>query len=195
MERVHSEVVMIVKTRRILLLISAIGTMLACQLPGMIPLSVASQPDMETDTERLIEVLNTEDWVPLASLTEEQYTEEDYAQPGTLTFTAEVTNEKPVYFSYGWCTVDEETLQQNFEHIVVTLYIDGSKIAGNKVHNLSFGSAEGLVCVDFGVLLSNWQPGTYELKAVATFEEKINDGLADYDAGDYVFVYNITVDE
>ena len=186
---------MIVKTRRFLLIISTLGAMLACQLPGMIPLSAASQPDMETNTEALIEVLNSDDWVALAALTQEQYTEADYAKPGTLTYTAEVTNEKPVYFRYGWCTVDEATLQQNFEHIVVTLSLDGREISGNKVHSLTFPSADGLVCADFGVLLSNWEPGEYELKAVATFDEKINDGLADYDAGDYVFVYNVTASE
>jgi len=167
----------------------------ACQLPGMIPLSVASQPDMETDTEALIETLSGEDWVPLGALVNEQYTEDDYSKPGTLTFTAEVTNEKPVYFSYGWCTVDEETLQQNFEHITVTLSLNGDELGGNKVHSLSFTRADGLVCADFGVLLSNWEPGDYELKAVAVFDEKINDGLADYGAGDYVFVYNVTVNE
>jgi len=186
---------MLVKTRRFLLIIATLSALLACQLPGMIPLSTLSQPDMETSTEALIEVLNSDNWVALAAITEEQYTEEDYAGPGTLTFTAEVTNEKPVYFSYGWCTVDEATLQQNFEHIIVTLTIDGNEISSNKVHNLAFTSADGLVCADFGVLLSNWEPGKYELKAVATFDEKINDGLADYDAGDYVFVYNITAGE
>jgi hypothetical protein len=133
--------------------------------------------------------------VALQALVEEQYTEEDYAGPGTLTFTAEVTNEKPVYFSYGWCTVDEETLRQNFEHITVTLSFDGDDLRGNNIHNLTFTTPDGLVCLDFGVLLSNWEPGEYELKAAATFDEKINDGLADYDAGDYVFVYNVTVKE
>jgi len=31
------------------------------------------------------------------------------------------------------------------------------------------------------------------LKAVATFEEKINDGAADFEAGDDVYEYNVTV--
>lgn len=183
------------KVRSLLLLVSVISTLLACQLPGMIPLSRASLPDMETDTEALIEVLTGEDWVALQALTAEQYTEEDYSKPGTLTFTAKMTGDTPVYFSYGWCTVDEATLQQNFEHITVTLSIDGDELGSNVVHPLTFTQATGLVCLDFGVLLSNWEPGQYELKAVATFDETINDGLADYDAGDYVFVYNVTVSE
>ena len=186
---------MSLKFRGLLLLSSILGTLLACQLPGMIPLTTQLDVDMETDTERVIEVLNSPDWVALQSVVNEQYTEEDYSKPGTLTFTADVTNEQPVYFSYGWCTVDEATLQQNFEHITVTLTLDGNELADNVVHPLSFGQADGLVCLDFGVLLSNWELGEYELKAVATFDEVINDGLADYDAGDYVFVYNVTVSE
>lgn len=171
------------------------AALLACQLPGMIPLSVASQPDMETDAESVIETLNGRDWVALQGLVEEQYSEDEYSKPGTLTYTAEVTNEVPVYFSYGWCTVDEATLQQNFEHITVSLSFDGSELGDSVVHPITFVEPGGLVCVDFGVLLSNWQPGEYELKAVATFDEVINDGLADYNAGDYVFVYNVTVSE
>ena len=41
--------------------------------------------------------------------------------------------------------------------------------------------------------MSDWPNGEYKLKAVATFNDKINDGMADYAAGDYVFEYNVTV--
>ena len=37
--------------------------------------------------------------------------------------------------------------------------------------------------------------GTYTLEAVSTFNETINDGIADYAAGDYIFVYNVTVEK
>jgi hypothetical protein len=33
------------------------------------------------------------------------------------------------------------------------------------------------------------------LKAIASFDEEINDGLASFKAGDYVFVYNVTVEK
>ena len=165
----------------------------SCKLPGLIPLN--SLPTMEKDADVLIEVLNGEDWIPLLVLAPEQYTEEDYSKPGTLTFSPVVTNEKPVYFSYGWCTVDEETLKQNFEHITVEISLNGDVLGSDVVHSLSFGRSDGLVCVDFGVLFSDWPPGAYTLMAVATFDEKINDGLADYAAGDYVFIYEISVNE
>ena len=159
----------------------------------MIPLTLL--PKMEKNADAVLEVLNGQDWVSLQALAPERYTEEDFAKPGTLTFTATVTNEKPIYFSYGWCTVDVETLQQNFEHIEVSLSLNGDKLGSDVVHNLTFSRSDGLVCLDFGVLLSNWSVGEYILEAIATFDEKINDGIADYNAGDYVFIYNVTVEE
>ena len=45
------------------------------------------------------------------------------------------------------------------------------------------------------MLLSDWSAGEYQLEAVATFDEKINDGLADYEAGEYIFEYNVTVEK
>ena len=63
------------------------------------------------------------------------------------------------------------------------------------VHPVSFTRPDGLVCVDFGVMMSEWPNGTYKLEAVSTFNETINDGIADYAAGDYIFVYNVTVEK
>ena len=43
--------------------------------------------------------------------------------------------------------------------------------------------------------MSDWPPGEYELEAMATFDEPINDGAADFEAGDYIYKYNVTVEE
>jgi len=172
--------------------------LMSCLLPGMIPLTPipkAPLPTMEKNADKVIEVLQGENWDRLDSLAQEQYTEEDFARPGTLTFTVNIIDDKPTYFNYGWCTVDEETLRQNFEHIDVRLYFNDDELGNDVVHNLSYTSANSLLCLDFGVLISEWPTGEYKLEAVATFNEKINDGLADYEAGDYIFVYNVTVEK
>jgi len=41
--------------------------------------------------------------------------------------------------------------------------------------------------------MSEWPAGEYRLKAVATFDEKINDGFSDYDPGDYIYEYAVSV--
>lgn len=173
--------------------------LLSCLLPGMIPLDSEPEgrmPVMEEDTDKVIEVLQSEDRRFLSALVEEQYPDEDYARPVTLTFSADVSPEDlPVYFSYGWCATDEETLRQNFEHIDVRLSINGNELGEDVVHNLTYTSPTGMVCLDFGVLMTEWPAGEYKLEAVATFDESINDGVDDFDAGDYVFIYTVTVSE
>lgn len=170
--------------------------MLACMLPGMIPLKSTPEgpmPTMETNADEVLKVLSGQDWHYLQALAKEEYTDEDYAKPGTLTYTVNITDDLPIYFNYGWCAKDEDTLKQNFEHIDVKLYINGEELGDDVVQNLSYTSQDQLVCLDYGVLTSDWPEGRYTLKAVATFDEKINDGMADYEPGDYVFEYDVTV--
>ena len=179
-----------------LVMIVSMLLLMACMLPGMIPLKSEPQgpmPVMEMDSDAMLEVLRGEDWQFLQALAAEQYTDQDYAKPGTLTFNATVTDDKSVYFNYGWCAVDEETLRQNFEHIDVKLYFNDVELDNDVVHNLTYTSPDNLPCLDYGVLMSEWPDGEYKLKAVATFDEKINDGMGDYEPGDYVFEYNVTV--
>ena len=193
------------------LLITSGLLLMSCMLPGMIPLNpestasaeteepgespapAASLPTMETDADKLLETLREGDWVYLQSLAEEEYTAEDYAKPGTLTYTVTITEDTPTYFNYGWCTTTEEILQQNFEHIRVGLYFNGEPLGQDVVHPVTFTRPDGFVCLDFGVLMWDWVPGEYKLAAVATFEEEINDGAADFEAGDYAYEYNVTV--
>jgi hypothetical protein len=170
--------------------------LLSCLLPGMIPLNgepAAAMPTLEKNADNVIKVLTSNNYVRLEALAKEQYTEQDFAKPGTLTFTVNITDDKPTYFSYAWCAVDSATLQNNFQHIDVSLYFNEKKLGSDVVHTLSFTSANNLHCADFGVLMTDWPNGQYHLKAVATFNDKINDGMADYAAGDYVFEYNVTV--
>ncbi len=169
---------------------------MSCLLPGMIPLTPIPEtpmPVMEKNADKIIEVLNGQDWHYLDALAQEQYKEDDFARPGTLSYTINITDNKPTYFNYGWCTTTEEILKQNFEHIDVRLYFNGDELGNDVVHLITFTRADGLLCGSFGALLSEWPVGEYKLEAVAKFNEKINDGLADYEAGDYIFEYNVTV--
>ena len=168
----------------------------SCLLPGMIaPKSAAKgpMPTMETDANAVIKVLSGKDWRYLQALAREQYTNADYAKPGTLTYTVNITDDLPEYFNYGWCAKDDATLQQNLQHIDVKLYFNGDELGKDVVQDLTYKSADNMSCADFGVLTSDWTDGEYQLKAVATFDQKLNDGISDYEAGDYIFEYNVTV--
>jgi hypothetical protein len=159
------------------------------------PIPTVPAPQMEGSSEALVERLNGQDWVYLEALAEEDYTEEDLAGPGTFTYTVKITDETPTYFSYGWCASTDEVLAQNFEHIQVQLLFNEEELASDLIHVITFTRPDGLRCGSLGTLLSDWPNGEYKLEAIATFDERINDGLADYEAGDYVFVYNVTVEK
>lgn len=170
--------------------------LMSCMLPGMIQLKSQSQgqrPVMETDGNAVIQTLKGQDWHYLQALAKEQYTDEDLNKPGTISFTVTITDDLPTYFVYGWCAVDQQTLQQNLEHITVKLYFNEEELGKDVVQNLSYTSQNNLACVDFGVLMSQWPEGNYTLKTVATFDEKLNDGMGDYEPGDYIAEYNVTV--
>ena len=170
--------------------------LMSCLLPGMIPLNptpAGPMPTMEKDANKVIDALTNNNYVALGQLAKETYTGQDFAKPGTHTYTVTITDDKPTYFSYGWCTVDEATLQENLQHIKIALYFNDKKLGTDVIHPLSFTSAKNQPCADFGVLMTDWQNGEYKLKSVATFDQKINDGMADYAAGDYILEYNVTV--
>ena len=181
---------------KVVTLVASALLLMSCMLPGMIPLKSepeGPQPVMETDGNAVIQALNGQNWHYLQALAKEQYTVEELNKPGTVSFTVTITDDLPTYFVYGWCAVDEQTLKQNFEHITVKMYFNGDELGGDVVQQLSYTSADNLACLDFGVLMSQWPDGHYTLKAVATFDEKLNDGMADYEPGNYGSEYNITV--
>lgn len=185
---------------RFALLIATLGMlMMSCMLPGMIPLNKVSEgprPYMEEDPEKLIEALRGGQVRALEALASERYATEDFAGPGTLTYTVAIEDEVPTVLMYGWCAVDEQTLQQNFEHIVVRIYFNEEELGTDVVHGLTYVSPQSdMPCQAYGVLMSDWPDGRYTLKAVASFDEEINDGLADYAPGDYSAVYNVTVEK
>jgi hypothetical protein len=153
-----------------------------------------SLPTMETDSNIVLESLKAQEGVHLFSLAEERYSDAETNQPGTLTYTVNITDDRPTYFNYGWCTTTEEILQQNFEHIKIGLYFNGEPLGSDVVHPITY-QLNDMVCLDFVALLSNWSNGEYQLTAVATFDESINDGAADFEAGEYIYQYNVTVNK
>lgn len=204
----------------ILMIVFAVSALMltSCLLPGMIPLNpeptesaetaeptepaepatqapvepAGAMPTMETDSQVVLESLQAREGVYLAALATERYADDDSDRPGTLTYTVEITDDTPTYFNYGWCTTTEEILQQNFEHIKIGLYFNGKALGRDVVHPITY-QLNDMVCIDFIALLSNWPEGEYQLTAVATFDEKINDGLAEFEAGDYIYEYSVTV--
>jgi len=153
----------------------------------------AGMPAVETDLSKILSVLQSGNFSYLANLASEKYDASAYTVPGSLVFNAAFPSSQTIYLNYGWCAKDLATLQQNLQHISTYFSFNGQQIPMEYVNTISTESSDGLQCSNTGLLLSGWAPGTYQFQVKASFDSQINDGSADYPAGDYISEYTVTV--
>ena len=126
----------------------------------------------------------------LEGVAREQYEDADYAVPGTLTFTIPLLKEETLLWLYAWCTTTTEVLNQNFENIELKFVLDGEEIPLDQFRQEDLEN-NGRQCRLYYTALSKWPAGEHHLSTAATFTAPINDGTADYEAGDYVLDYAV----
>lgn len=153
----------------------------------------AGMPSVDLDYDRVFETLVNGEAVGFEDLAVERYADADFAAPGTLTFTVSIPSSQKIFWQYGWCAADEATLRQNMEHIKIKFLFNGAEVDRNWAHSLGSQAQNGWQCAIIGMLLSDWKPGIYKFETVAIFDTTINDGGADFAAGDYIFKYDVSV--
>ena len=121
----------------------------------------------------------------------ESYTAADFGKPGTLTYTLPLTTSATLVWAYPWCAKDNATLEQNFQNIKVKFTLDGEDVTG-QMSTLDVTS-NGQRCRLVFTALSNWPAGEHHLTTTATITAQINDGSADFLAGDYKLDYAVFV--
>ncbi len=122
----------------------------------------------------------------------EEYQSADYSKPGTLTFTVPLIKDESFVWMYAWCTTTTEILDQNFQNIKLKFMIDGKEVPLDQLANEDLANG-GQQCRLYYTALSDWPAGEHHLSITATFTRSINDGTADYPAGDYVLEYDVFV--
>ena len=112
----------------------------------------------------------------------------------TYTYTIEMDRSQEVMWVYGWCTVTQEQLAQNWENISLVFTLDGDSIPLDSFVRLEdkFGDLE---CRMHYALLADWPSGEHQLTTEVTFATAINDGLDDFPAGTHIFEYQVHVEE
>jgi C-terminal processing protease CtpA/Prc len=128
----------------------------------------------------------------LEDVARERYEEADYSAPGTLNFTVVLNRSETLIWAYAWCASDAATLEQNFSQIDLKFTLNGRDVPVDAfaVFNVASG---GLQCRLIYTALSDWKGGEHSLTTVVAFRQSINDGSADYEAGDYVSDYRVYV--
>ncbi|MFZ5878434.1 MAG: S41 family peptidase [Chloroflexota bacterium] len=128
----------------------------------------------------------------LEGLARETHAVDEYKQPGVLTFTIPLDPPQPLIWAYAWCASDAPTLEQNLADITLQFVLDGKEIP---LENFAVydTDANGKSCRLYYTALSDWPAGEHHLTTTATFKSVINDGAADFPAGEYVLEYTVYV--
>jgi C-terminal processing protease CtpA/Prc len=127
----------------------------------------------------------------LEDMAREKHNASEFAQPGTITYTVQLPASEPLIWAYAWCAKDTHTLQQNFGHIELKFVLDGEDVTGQM--STTDLQSNGQQCRLVFTELNDWPAGEHHLSTTATFTAKINDGTADYAAGDYILDYTVYV--
>jgi C-terminal processing protease CtpA/Prc len=128
----------------------------------------------------------------LESKAREQYQASDYAKPGALTYTVSLSSSDQVLWGYGWCATTKDILAANLKNIKLKFLLDGKNVSETDMAVYDYAPS-GQQCHLIYTALSEWPAGEHHLSITATFLGKMNDGTADYDAGDYVLDYLVYV--
>ncbi len=128
----------------------------------------------------------------LEGLARETHDAAEYKQPGSLAFTVPLDPSTVAVWAYAWCASDAATLEQNLADITLQFVLDGEQIPLEQfaVYDTD---ASGKSCRLYYTSLSDWPAGEHHLTTTATFTSAINDGTADFPAGDYVLEYTVYV--
>ena len=130
----------------------------------------------------------------LEDFAKEKYTADDFSNPGTLVYTMSFAKSTKVIWAYGWCATTTEILNQNFDSMDITFSLDGEAYKVGDFTKFDVESG-GQQCRFIYALLSDWTPGQHTLTTTNTYTTAINDGTADYPAGEYNVEYTVNIAE
>jgi hypothetical protein len=123
----------------------------------------------------------------------ESYTSEELNTPdSTFDYTISLSRSKPLAWVYAWCASDQETLDQNFEHIQLQFLYEGAAVSEEDLATLDLDSS-GMKCRLIYAVLDEWAGGEHHLQTVVTFDAPINDGTDDYPAQTNTHNYTVYV--
>jgi hypothetical protein len=117
----------------------------------------------------------------------------DSLTPTTQTHNATVQANQSYAWVTTWCARDQSTLSSNLPNLTAKFAIGNSQIDQNLITQTQPHTANNLSCVDWFVVLSNWQPGQVTLTRTLTLKAPVFDGNSIYAVGDYVYQYNVQV--
>jgi len=120
----------------------------------------------------------------------ESYESADFEVPGTFTYTVSLSKSEDLAWAYGWCAAPDK-FDQNWEHITFKFFMGDKKVPVDQLFKFEFDPDATMRCRYFYNILSDWQGGENHLSIKAIFDSAINDGSADYPAGEWIYDYTV----
>jgi tetratricopeptide (TPR) repeat protein len=119
---------------------------------------------------------------------------EEPTEPGTFPLDMSVPTGKPLLIRVGWCATDEQTLTANWAMMRHELIIDDVEVALNELPVVDLDSDTWTSCQAYVGVVTEWSSGRHSITKIHYIDQIINDGVYTFEAGKYVYVYEITVD-
>lgn len=128
----------------------------------------------------------------LDELAAEKYDSSELSQAGkTYTYTVSLDKDQRLFLMNGWCATTQEILRDNYKHITLEYSVNGTAVPLD--HFAVFDGPNGdQYCKLYYALVFHWPRGTTTIEVKVTFDDKINDGAADYPKGTHVYKYVVT---
>jgi hypothetical protein len=111
--------------------------------------------------------------------------------PAVQTWQIRVTTSQAAAIFVGWCTSDQNHLDQNYQHLSWTVEVDGKTIPLASLYLDNSTTTQG-TCRSYSGLISSWPAGQHTIRTTMHLDQEINDGWSSYPSGDYVDVYQLT---
>ena len=125
----------------------------------------------------------------------ERYDSSELSQAGeTYTYTITLDTRQIAIWQTNWCATTEEILKQNLEHTQVEFLVNGEAVSPDNIGAFETRGGD-LYCAHFVAVGYDWPEGQIVLEINVTFDELINDGMADYSKGTHIYRYDVTAKE
>jgi C-terminal processing protease CtpA/Prc len=156
---------------------------------GIIP---SAPPAFETDNAKAEATLLGGKASFLEDKARQVYEAADFETPGEFVYTINLSRSEELVWAYGWCAAPDK-FDQNWEHISFKFYMGEKEVSADKLFKFEFDPESTLRCRYFYNVLSEWQGGENHLLVKAVFNQSINDGSDDFQAGEYIYDYTVYV--
>jgi hypothetical protein len=119
----------------------------------------------------------------------------DINQPGDIYYyDIYLPTSTQVIWSYGWCTLTAEILEENFAQMKVEFLLNGELVAKEHITRYDHQPEEDRFCRTFAIIVTEWPAGIHKLDSNVTFLEPTDDGWNLYPAGMHTFRYFVSVE-